>query len=74
MDHQTASEVMACLPHDRTLFHYYRDRYSIGLLRHLASQFCFGKTDEAPEFLLRERRAATILRRHPRTQFQRLEL
>lgn len=36
MDHQTAADVIACLPHERTLFHYYRDRYSIGLLRHLA--------------------------------------
>lgn len=36
MDHHTAAEVIACLPHERTLFHYYRDRYGIGLLRHLA--------------------------------------
>lgn len=36
MDHHTAAEVIACLPHERTLYHYYRDRYGIGLLRHLA--------------------------------------
>ena len=36
MDHQTAADIIACLPRDRTLFHYYRDRYSIGLLRQLA--------------------------------------
>lgn len=36
MDHRTAAEVLACLSHNRTLFHYYRDRYSIGLLRQLS--------------------------------------
>ena len=36
MDRQTADEVVACLVGERTLFHYYRDRYSIGLLRHLS--------------------------------------
>jgi len=36
MDRHTAAEVIACLSHNRTLFHYYRDRYSIGLLRQLA--------------------------------------
>lgn len=36
MDHHTAAEILACLSHNRTLFHYYRDRYSIGLLRHAA--------------------------------------
>jgi hypothetical protein len=36
MDRHTADEVLDCLPRDRTLFHYYRDRYSIGLLRQLA--------------------------------------
>ncbi|MBS1158911.1 MAG: hypothetical protein H6R15_1330 [Proteobacteria bacterium] len=38
MDRQTADEVVACLVGERTLFHYYRDRYSIGLLRHLSRQ------------------------------------
>lgn len=38
MDRQTANEVVACLVGERTLFHYYRDRYSIGLLRHLSRQ------------------------------------
>ena len=36
MDRQTADEVVACLAGERSLFHYYRDRYSIGLLRHLS--------------------------------------
>ena len=36
MDRHTADEVLACLSHNRTLFHYYRDRYSIGLLRQLS--------------------------------------
>ena len=36
MDRQTADEVVACLVGERTLYHYYRDRYSIGLLRHLS--------------------------------------
>lgn len=38
MDRQTADEVVACLVGERTLYHYYRDRYSIGLLRHLSRQ------------------------------------
>jgi hypothetical protein len=38
MDRQTADEVVACLVGERTLFHYYRDRYSLGLLRHLSRQ------------------------------------
>ncbi|MCM8579165.1 hypothetical protein [Accumulibacter sp.] len=36
MDRQTADEVLECLVGERTLYHYYRDRYSIGLLRHLS--------------------------------------
>lgn len=38
MDRQTADEVVACLVGERTLYHYYRDRYGIGLLRHLSRQ------------------------------------
>ena len=38
MDRQTADEVVACLSGERTLYHYYRDRYSLGLLRHLSRQ------------------------------------
>ena len=38
MDRQTADEVVACLAGERTLYHYYRDRYSIGLLRHLSRE------------------------------------
>lgn len=36
MDRRTADDILACLPRDRTLFYYYRDRYSIGLLRQLS--------------------------------------
>lgn len=36
MDHQLAQEVIACLPDERNVFYYYRDRYSIGLLRYLS--------------------------------------
>lgn len=38
MDRQTADEVVACLVGERTLYPYYRDRYSIGLLRYLSRQ------------------------------------
>lgn len=38
MDRQTADEVVACLVGERTLYPYYRDRYSLGLLRHLSRQ------------------------------------
>ncbi|MFZ2269818.1 MAG: hypothetical protein WAV95_19770 [Azonexus sp.] len=45
MDRQTADEVVACLVGERTLFHYYRDRYSIGLLRHLSRQQALSVAD-----------------------------
>lgn len=32
MDHQEAQELLACLPHDRTLFPYCRDYYAVHLL------------------------------------------
>ena len=32
MDRQLAEEIIACLQGERTVYHYYRDRYSIGLL------------------------------------------
>ncbi len=35
MERQIADEVIAALEGDRTLFHYYRDRYSLGLLRYM---------------------------------------
>ncbi len=35
MDHHAIEEVLACLCGERTVYSYYRDRYSIGLLRHL---------------------------------------
>jgi hypothetical protein len=38
MNLYTANEVMACLSSNRTLFHYYKDRYSIGLLKQYALQ------------------------------------
>jgi len=34
----TANEVIACLGKQRTLFHYYKDRYSIGLLQQYVAQ------------------------------------
>lgn len=36
MDRESADEVIACLGDERKLFTYYRDRYGIGLLCHLA--------------------------------------
>lgn len=36
MDRQTTEEIIACLDGTRTVFPYYRDRYSIGLLRQLS--------------------------------------
>ncbi|HRE17914.1 MAG TPA: hypothetical protein PLW86_12760 [Rhodocyclaceae bacterium] len=38
MDHHAIDEIFACLKGERTVYSYYRDRYSIGLLRHLARQ------------------------------------
>lgn len=38
MDNESADEVIACLGDERRIFHYYRDRYSLGLLRQLAQQ------------------------------------
>lgn len=38
MDHESAHEVIACLGDERKIFHYYRDRYSLGLLRQLAGR------------------------------------
>ena len=36
MDHLLAQEIIACLPSERNLYYYYRDRYSLGLLRHIS--------------------------------------
>ncbi|RIX43522.1 MAG: hypothetical protein D3M94_16360 [Rhodocyclales bacterium GT-UBC] len=36
MDHPSIQEILACLCGERTVYPYYRDRYSIGLLRHLS--------------------------------------
>lgn len=38
MDNESADEVIACLGDERRIFHYYRDRYSLGLLGQLARQ------------------------------------
>ncbi len=38
MDRHAVDEVIACLRDERTIFRYYRDRYSIGLLRHLSRE------------------------------------
>ncbi|MBS0370802.1 MAG: hypothetical protein JSS57_16580 [Proteobacteria bacterium] len=36
MEHHTIDEILACLRGERTVYPYYRDRYSIGLLRQLS--------------------------------------
>jgi hypothetical protein len=38
MDHHVATEILACLQGERTVFPYFRDRYGIGLLRQLSRQ------------------------------------
>lgn len=43
MDYESAQEVIACLGDERKIFHYYRDRYSLGLLRQLARQQAGGE-------------------------------
>lgn len=64
MDHQTATEVIACLPHDRTLFHYYRDRYAVGLLR----QFACGRPDSPPSIAELKLSPFAQLARKPRVK------
>lgn len=64
MDRQTADEAVACLVGERTLYHYYRDRYSIGLLRYLSrheplSVATLRQSPYAP--LLQKPRVKTIL-------------
>lgn len=64
MDRHTADEVVACLVGERTLYRYYRDRYSVGLLRHLSRQqplsvAAVKKTPYAP--LLQKPRVKNIL-------------
>lgn len=39
MDHHVATEILACLQGERTVFPYYRDRYGIGLLRQLSRRY-----------------------------------
>lgn len=34
MDEQLVEEIIACLPSERTLFHYFRDQYAVYLLQH----------------------------------------
>lgn len=38
MDRQIIDEIIACLQGERTVYHYYRDRYGFGLLRQLSRQ------------------------------------
>lgn len=38
MDSETVDEIIACLPQDRTLLHYYRDRYAVYLLAKLTQE------------------------------------
>ncbi len=68
MDLHVAQEILACLQGERTVFPYYRDRYSIGLLRHLSQRSPSGpgfsvaalkQTPYAP--LLQKPRVRTLL-------------
>jgi len=38
MKKETAKEIIACLPRDKTLFHYHKDRYAVLLLAEVARQ------------------------------------
>lgn len=38
MDKELVNEIIDCLPQDRTLFHYYRDRYAVYLLKRVVEQ------------------------------------
>ena len=58
MDYESAQEVIACLGDERKIFHYYRDRYSLGLLRQLARQQAGG---ELPIAQLRQSPYAGLL-------------
>lgn len=60
MDYASAQEVIACLGDERKIFHYYRDRYSLGLLRQLARQQAGG---ELPIALLRQSPYAGLLQK-----------
>ena len=44
MDHHAIDEILACLCGERTVYPYYRDRYSIGLLRQLSRDRQYGET------------------------------
>ncbi len=66
MDRHFAEEIIACLPSERTLYYYYKDRYSIALLHHLSSSYQKGlsvaalkASDYAP--LLQKPRIKNIL-------------
>ncbi len=60
MDYESAQEVIACLGDERKIFHYYRDRYSLGLLRQLARQQAGG---ELPIAQLRQSPYAGLLQK-----------
>lgn len=49
MDRETADEVIACLGDERKIFPYYRDRYGIGLLRHLGRYRAGGELPKIAE-------------------------
>lgn len=66
MDRQLVEEIIACLSGQRNLYYYYRDRYSLGLLRHMSRYASKGlnvaalkNSDYAP--LLQKPRIKTIL-------------
>lgn len=60
MDYESAQEVIACLGEERKIFHYYRDRYSLGLLHHLVSRQVSG---EFPLAQLRQSAYAGLLQK-----------
>ena len=58
----------------RLLKHIDGDLPPMSLYTDLPRRFCFDKTDEAPAFIASDRQASATLRKHPHTQFQRMEL
>ncbi|MGE5491494.1 MAG: hypothetical protein ACM31P_09450 [Actinomycetota bacterium] len=83
MDHHAIEEIIACLRGERTVYPYYRDRYSIGLLRQLSrhgrraeplsvaslKKFLFAPTSEVPPFLAEDKEVRQVLRRNPEIGF-----
>lgn len=61
MDHHVATEILACLQGERTVFPYYRDRYGIGLLRQLSRHRRTGHGLNVAE--LKQSRYASLLQK-----------